>query len=148
MSHTALVLGDQLSHGNPVLEGAGRVLVVESRSALTRLPYHRRRRHLVLSAMRHFAQELRDAGREVHEARLAPTIGAVLRERDWGEVRCAEPNSLPSRRALEKLAEPWTMTDAEQAAAGCVIGRDYPAPIVDHKRERERAVARYRAIAG
>ena len=33
-------------------------------------------------------------------------------------------------------------------AAGCVIGRDYPGPIVDHKRERERALARYRAAAG
>jgi deoxyribodipyrimidine photolyase len=29
-----------------------------------------------------------------------------------------------------------------------VIGRDYPAPIVDHGRERERALERYRAIAG
>jgi len=48
---------------------------------------------------------------------------------------------------LAKLAEPWTMSADEQAAAGCVIGRDYPAPIVDHKRERERAMARYRAVA-
>jgi len=46
---------------------------------------------------------------------------------------------------LVRLAEPWRMTDEEQAAAGCVIGRDYPAPIVDHKVERERAMARYRA---
>ena len=46
----------------------------------------------------------------------------------------------------EKLAQPWTMTDEEQRAAGCVIGRDYPQPIVDHKRERERAMARYRAV--
>jgi deoxyribodipyrimidine photo-lyase len=49
---------------------------------------------------------------------------------------------------LARLAEPWTMTDAEQQAAGCVIGRDYPAPIVDHKAERERALERYRAVAG
>jgi deoxyribodipyrimidine photo-lyase len=48
---------------------------------------------------------------------------------------------------LERLAEPWTMTDAEQATSGCVIGRDYPARIVDHQRERERAMERYRAIA-
>ncbi len=47
---------------------------------------------------------------------------------------------------LDKLAEPWRMTDAEQEAAGCVIGRDYPEPIVDHKQERERAMARYRAV--
>jgi len=49
---------------------------------------------------------------------------------------------------LARLAAPWTMTAEEQAAAGCVIGRDYPAPIVDHKRERERALAAYRAITG
>jgi deoxyribodipyrimidine photo-lyase len=47
-----------------------------------------------------------------------------------------------------KLFEPWTMSEDEQQAAGCVIGRDYPAPIVDHKRERERAMDRYRAVSG
>jgi deoxyribodipyrimidine photo-lyase len=40
------------------------------------------------------------------------------------------------------------MSPEEQQAAGCVIGRDYPAPIVDHKRERERAMEAYRAITG
>lgn len=28
------------------------------------------------------------------------------------------------------LAEPWRMPAAVQQAAGCVIGRDYPAPVV------------------
>ncbi len=32
------------------------------------------------------------------------------------------------------------MTAEEQAAAGCVIGRDYPEPIVDHAAERRRAL--------
>ena len=49
---------------------------------------------------------------------------------------------------LERLAEPWTMTAEEQEAAVCVIGRDYPEPIVDHKLQRERALARYRAVRG
>jgi deoxyribodipyrimidine photo-lyase len=49
---------------------------------------------------------------------------------------------------LNRLAEPWTMSEEEQAAAGCVIGRDYPAPIVDHAVERRRAIERYRAVAG
>jgi deoxyribodipyrimidine photo-lyase len=44
-----------------------------------------------------------------------------------------------------RLHEPWTMTAAEQRAAGCRIGRDYPAPIVDHQHERQRALARYAA---
>jgi len=49
---------------------------------------------------------------------------------------------------LERLAQPWTMSEGQQEAAGCVIGRDYPEPIVDHKDERERAMARYRAVRG
>jgi deoxyribodipyrimidine photo-lyase len=49
---------------------------------------------------------------------------------------------------VKRLPEPWTMDDAEQDAAGCVIGRDYPAPIVDHAEEREVAKARYGAAAG
>lgn len=47
----------------------------------------------------------------------------------------------------EHLAEPWKMTGDEQRASGCVIGRDYPAPIVDHREERERAIERYRAAS-
>jgi deoxyribodipyrimidine photo-lyase len=43
------------------------------------------------------------------------------------------------------LAEPWTMSAAEQRAAGCVIGSDYPAPIVDHAQERRAAMNRYAA---
>ena len=102
MGHTALVLGDQLSHANPALEGADRVLIVESRAALGRLRLHRQRRHLVLSAMRHYAAELRERGEvEVVERRDARRMGDVLGE--YGEVVCAEPNSIPSRRALERL---------------------------------------------
>ena len=44
-----------------------------------------------------------------------------------------------------KLHEPWTMTPGEQRSAGCVIGKDYPAPIVDHAKEREVALAMRRA---
>jgi deoxyribodipyrimidine photo-lyase len=48
---------------------------------------------------------------------------------------------------LGRLFEPWTMTAGEQQAAGCRIGRDYPPPIVDHQRERRRALARYGSVA-
>ena len=43
----------------------------------------------------------------------------------------------------EHLAEPWAMDEEEQRAAGCVIGRDYPEPIVDQREARAEAVARY-----
>ena len=42
--------------------------------------------------------------------------------------------------------EPWRMTTEEQAAAGCRIGDDYPAPIVDHADARVRALAAWDSI--
>jgi deoxyribodipyrimidine photo-lyase len=56
---------------------------------------------------------------------------------------------LPELRGVpdEHLVEPWRMSPAQQAAAGCVIGRDYPEPVVDHAEERVRALARYRRAA-
>lgn len=39
---------------------------------------------------------------------------------------------------------PWTMPLAEQQRAGCLIGRDYPAPIVDHSVQRPLALALFR----
>jgi deoxyribodipyrimidine photo-lyase len=39
---------------------------------------------------------------------------------------------------------PWKMPPDGQRAAGCLIGRDYPAPIVEHAWARERALAAYR----
>ena len=41
------------------------------------------------------------------------------------------------------LAEPWTMPDEVQQRAGCIVGRDYPEPIVDHAAARREALARY-----
>jgi deoxyribodipyrimidine photo-lyase len=41
------------------------------------------------------------------------------------------------------LREPWTMPDELQHACGCVIGRDYPEPIVDHAEARREAFERY-----
>lgn len=46
-----------------------------------------------------------------------------------------------ARVPTARVHEPWTMSDGEQAAAGCRIGTDYPAPIVDHAEARERALA-------
>jgi deoxyribodipyrimidine photo-lyase len=42
--------------------------------------------------------------------------------------------------------EPWRMSTAEQRAAACRIGADYPGPIVDHAQERRVAIDRYRAV--
>ena len=47
----------------------------------------------------------------------------------------------------KRLAEPWLMSDDEQSEAGCVIGRDYPAPVVDHAAARLATIERYRAVS-
>ena len=54
---------------------------------------------------------------------------------------------LPELREMpdEYLREPWTIPDEVQREAGCRIGHDYPAPIVDHARARREALDRYRA---
>jgi deoxyribodipyrimidine photo-lyase len=46
------------------------------------------------------------------------------------------------------LAEPWRMPDQVQSRACCVIGRDYPAPIVDRAEARRSALGRIRSAAG
>ena len=43
----------------------------------------------------------------------------------------------------EYLAEPWKMPAEVQETCGCVIGRDYPEPIVDHAEARRAAFERY-----
>lgn len=44
------------------------------------------------------------------------------------------------------IHSPWLMTAEAQRAAGVVIGRDYPAPMVDHAAARERALKTYKRI--
>ena len=41
---------------------------------------------------------------------------------------------------------PWTMSAQQQAACGVVVGRDYPAPVVNHAVARERTLQRYKSI--
>jgi deoxyribodipyrimidine photo-lyase len=63
-----------------------------------------------------------------------------------------DPDGRYIRRWLPELAhvpdkfihEPHKMTTAVQQQANCHIGRDYPAPIVDHRAARERALAAYK----
>ncbi len=64
---------------------------------------------------------------------------------DGDYVRRYVPELVPVPDAY--LREPWTMPVATQEAVGCVIGSDYPAPIVDRKVARVRAAERYRAAA-
>ena len=48
----------------------------------------------------------------------------------------------------EHLAAPWEAPEAVQESAGCVIGSDYPEPLVDLRESRAEAIARFRDQAG
>jgi len=52
---------------------------------------------------------------------------------------------VPELRSVPRsfLAEPQRMPVAIQNDVGCVIGRDYPEPIVDHAEARREALERY-----
>lgn len=73
----------------------------------------------------------------------------VLQQRRFDPAGAYVRRWVPELRAVpdDLLAEPWRMSEAEQRAAGCRIGGDYPAPVVDHAEERRRAMDRYRAAA-
>ena len=65
-----------------------------------------------------------------------------------------DPEGRFIRRYIPELAAvdnkyihaPWKMGRVEQEALGMVIGRDYPAPIVDHAQAREETLARYAEV--
>lgn len=48
-----------------------------------------------------------------------------------------------ARVPAKHVHAPWKMGAAEQVACGLRIGQDYPAPVVDHARARERTLARF-----
>jgi deoxyribodipyrimidine photo-lyase len=52
-----------------------------------------------------------------------------------------------ARVPAKYVHQPWKLSPAEQAAVGCVLGKDYPHPIVDHKVQREKALQLYRRAA-
>ena len=69
-----LVLGDQLSHDLSALRQGDRrrdlVVMAEVADETTYVPHHPRKIALILSAMRHFAQELKAKGWQVDYTRL------------------------------------------------------------------------------
>jgi deoxyribodipyrimidine photo-lyase len=50
-----------------------------------------------------------------------------------------------ARVPAQRVHAPWQMSLEEQRAAGCLIGQNYPAPVVDHAAARRRTLARFKA---
>ena len=55
---------------------------------------------------------------------------------------------LPQLAALSdaQIHAPWLASPIELEAAGVVLGRDYPQPLVDHETARQKTLARYSAV--
>ena len=121
MVRLVLVLGDQLSHDLSALQAADRtrdvVVMAEVADETAYVPHHPKKIALVLSAMRHFAEELRAAGWTVAYTRLddreatKSIVGELMR---WGQAHGASavlatmPGEWRLIRALE--AAPLSMT--------------------------------------
>jgi len=111
-----LVLGDQLSSGLSALRAADPardiVVMAEVRGEGTSVPHHPQKIALILSAMRHFAQDLRAQGWRVAYARLTDTdntqtiSGELLRraaEFGAGAVLATHPGEWRLVQALRDL---------------------------------------------
>ena len=48
----------------------------------------------------------------------------------------------------KEIHAPWLVPADRQLAARCVVGRDYPAPLVDHALARQKTLQRYSAAKG
>jgi deoxyribodipyrimidine photolyase-related protein len=107
---TVWVLGDQLNTGIASLEhaepGGTRILMVESQAKLASKRFHRQRLHLVVTAMRRFAEELRRKGFEVDYRRadsFAAGLASHRREHAPERVLLMEPMSWSLLRATKSL---------------------------------------------
>ena len=105
---TVWVLGDQLARHRGALAGKGpgdcRVLLVESEALVASARWHRQRLHLVLSAMAHFAEELRAEGFEVDHRRARSLRSGLDGHRaEFGPeyVEAMEPNSWDAWERLD-----------------------------------------------
>ena len=104
------IFGDQLNVNVSSLDGRSpedcRVLFVESQQKIASKSWHAQRQHLIVSAMSHFAGELREAGYEVdyRHARSAEE-GLRIHCEDFavGEVIAMAPASWRARNLLKRL---------------------------------------------
>ncbi|TLD71966.1 cryptochrome/photolyase family protein [Phragmitibacter flavus] len=113
-TQTIWVLGDQLSPNNAALTAADPasavVLMIESKARGALRHYHKKKLLLVYSAMRHFANDLRQAGWTVDYHLLTDTpdfesgLKRHLETHHPTSIQLTEPNSFIETTALKKLA--------------------------------------------
>ena len=115
MSVLRLILGDQLSASIATLsdidKGADRVLMVEVTEEATYVRHHQQKLVLVFSAMRHFADELKQDGVQVDYVRLDSDANTGSFS---GEVKRAVQRHRPSKLVVTEPGE-WRVQEMMQA---------------------------------
>ncbi|MCA9640636.1 MAG: cryptochrome/photolyase family protein, partial [Myxococcales bacterium] len=120
----------------------GRVLLVESEAKGSALPYHRQKLVLVLSAMHHFAKELRADGYTARVTRAESYVAALraeieitkaervvaLRPREWGLERALEA-------ARDSLGAPLELFDDGGEGSHFLLSREEFRAWADGKRQ-------------
>ena len=114
----ALVLGDQLWLGNPALQAAadagGEVLMIEAAGEASHVASHKARIALFLSAMRHFCNQLHQAGWHWHyltlddlpeQSGFGERLQTVLAELQPQRLWACEPGDLRLMQDIEQAAE-------------------------------------------
>ena len=114
MKRTIWILGDQLGPGNTALASARRnddvLFFVESERGLRKLQYHQQRLVLLISAQRHFAEEMRKAGWTVDYHSLGrgvtweSALAAHVKKHRPERILLVQPNNYNEQAAAEKLA--------------------------------------------
>jgi len=98
------VFGDQL--GPHFLDDPddGQVLLVESLDVFRRRPFHRRKAHLVLSALRHRARELGPRAVHVRTVTYREAVEAQLERAPGERLQVCDPTSRAARGLVQRLA--------------------------------------------
>jgi deoxyribodipyrimidine photolyase-related protein len=117
MSALRIVLGDQLSFDISALAGLDPardiVLMMEVTEESTYVPHHKQKIVLILSAMRHFAQQLRSNGVKVDYVKLdAPNNSGNLTAEMQRAVKTHAPDRLIATEAgewrVQVMVESWS----------------------------------------
>ena len=114
------ILGDQLSQSLSSLEDADpaqdAILMCEVMEEATYVPHHKLKIALIFSAMRHFAEELRSSGFELHYARLDDPNNAGS---FTGELMRLLSEVMPKRIIATEASE-WRVLNAMEGWAAMV----------------------------
>ncbi len=112
---------------------------------------------------RHFMERLVDGDLALNNGGWQWSAGTGTDAQPWHRIfnpvlqgEKFDPDGAYVRKYVPELSgvpdryihSPWRMPAAISSKAGVRLGADYPEPIVDHSRERDRALARYRTPPG